>query len=303
MTSSDEQIVNDVSTSKSDSNETSQQTTRDEIKTNECSDATAASLSLQLHDHDHDDETSSTKSEPIKLADFYVNLVDANTANNLTNQLNTDLMSSDYQHVEQNDEQHLDQTNNDENYDSLRMSDSPEYQLTSGGDGEGGGCMQSSEFISSSNIYSVVDSSSSSVAAAAAHAMHSNFVIDYNVPVFGSQTETEAPLQKTLIFDSTFKANCATASNTVDPNEPYQEADENREENISNNDLEENGSKTDCTGNRDETNSQVINDMNNNVNDDENNQFEQQEQGTLNEESEGYHIMHNVSRKLYIIFK
>ena len=47
--------------------------------------------------------------------------------------------------------------------------------------------------------------------------------------------------------------------------------------------------------------------MNNNDNDDivydENNQFQQQEQDTLNEESEGYHITPNVSRKMDIIFK
>jgi len=295
MASNDEQMVNDASANKSDSNETSQQATRrDENNTNECSDAAtaAASSSLQLHDHDQDDETSSTKSEPIKLSDFYVNLVDANTANNLSNQLNTDLMSSDYQHG--------DQTNSDENYESLRMSPSPEYQLTtSGADGDGSGCMPSSEFISSSNIYNVVESSSSSTTTA--HAMRSNFVIDYNVPVFGSQTETEAPLQKSLIFDSTFKANRATASTAVD-----QEVDDNREENISNNDLEENGSKTDCAGNRDETNSQVINEMNNNDNDDivynANNQFQQQEHDALNDESEEYHIMPNVSRIMDILF-
>ena len=145
---------------------------------------------------DNDNGASSTKSEQLKLPDFYVNL---NTGENsiVEPQLNqnNELIANAYigEHVEDHAT-----TSNDENYVSLRMSPTSEYQLTNG--------MNTHEFVSSS-LSSHTE-------------MRSEFVIDYNVPVFGAQVEV-GPLQKTISFQSTFLAN-QTASNNdqdVDRNE------------------------------------------------------------------------------------
>ena len=145
---------------------------------------------------DNENDASSTKSEQIKLADFYVNLntVENSVVEPQLNQ-NNELIANAYRGESVEDQA---ATSNDENYGSLRMSPTSEYQLTNG--------MNSHEFVSSP---------------LSGHSeMRSEFVIDYNVPVFGAQVEV-GPLQKTISFQSTFLANQIASNNDqdVDKNE------------------------------------------------------------------------------------